>query len=100
MLAILASIERHTIVDHDALSFILGVGENSEVVWNDYKQLLSKAGLIKTEQSLQVYKSVQGLINLSKTTKDFVEKKRRNERVEPPNVKMLLSAAASNANID
>lgn len=58
VLSILASIERHTIVDHDPLSFILGVGENSEIVWNDYKELLTKAGLIKTEQSLQVYKSV------------------------------------------
>lgn len=100
VLAILSSIERHTIVDHEPLSFLLGVGENSDSVWTDYKDLLKKAGLFKTEQSLQVYRSVQGLINLSKTTKDYIDKKRLNQRVDPPNLKMLLSAAASSANID
>lgn len=68
-MTLLANIERTTIANHEPLSFILGIGRNQGTVWQEFKDLLLKSEIAKSEHSLPVYKSILALINLSKTTR-------------------------------
>ncbi len=63
--------------------------------------MLKKSGIVKTESSLNIYKSVQGLVSLAETTKDYIHRRKMHrEQADPPNIKFLLSALTLTTNLD
>lgn len=55
----------------EPVQLMMGIAENDERVWSIYKEELKRANVVKKESALEVYKSVQQLINLKRVVKEY-----------------------------
>lgn len=95
--------ERFLIAEPEPMQLIIGIANNDEMVWSLYKEELKRANIIQKESALQVYKSVQKLINLKRVVKEYKWQKAKNKdslTVEPPDIKPVLNSLTGGLSLD
>ncbi len=95
--------ERLFIAEPEPMQLIMGIANNDDEVWTLYKEELQRVNIVKKDTALQVYKSVQGLINLKRTTKEYKVKRTKateGKSVEPPDLKPILNSLTSGLALD
>ncbi len=78
----------------------MGIAKDEDNVWVEYKDMLKASGIVKTDNSLNIYKSVQGLVSLAESTQTYIRRKQKQQQADPPNIKFLLSALTLTSSID